>query len=112
MTLAFTVEKFTSASQLLKRKRRVPFLFVLSVFVALFAFKPLVVAAAEDTADPKQRAVETITEWIAEKEQLEASRIDVLASDRRFRVPTARVTLVSTMLHSQLSRPRSAPTPL
>ncbi|MDA1244494.1 MAG: flagellar basal body P-ring formation chaperone FlgA [Proteobacteria bacterium] len=87
MTSAFTVEKFSSTTQLLKLRRRVWFLSVFSIFVTLFALKPLLVAAAEDTADPKQRAVETITKWIADKEKLEASRIDVLASDRRFRVP-------------------------
>ena len=43
--------------------------------------------AQEEASEPKARLVSSIIEWIAERESLEASRIEVLAGDRRFRVP-------------------------
>jgi len=60
---------------------------VFSIFAALIELTPLVATAEEETIETKQRAVDTITEWIVKQEQLDASRIEVLASDRRFRVP-------------------------
>jgi len=69
------------------RKRRTSCLFFFAIFTALIALTPSVATAAEVTIESKQRAVDTITEWIVQQEQLDASRIEVLASDRRFRVP-------------------------
>ena len=99
MTATFIVKKFAKAieirrhaSRLLVLRARSLFLSILSLTLALtlsliLSSTPLAAAAAYERLEPKQRAVETITEWIVQREQLEASRIDVLASDRRFRVP-------------------------
>jgi flagella basal body P-ring formation protein FlgA len=87
MTFALLVNRFTSSSALLMRKRRTSCLFFFAIFTALIALTPSVATAAEVTIESKQRAVDTITEWIVQQEQLDASRIEVLASDRRFRVP-------------------------
>ena len=87
MIVTFVVKGFSSTSALLMRKRRMLCLSVFSIFAALIELTPLVATAAEETIEAKQRAVDTITEWIVKQEQLDSSRIEVLASDRRFRVP-------------------------
>jgi len=87
MIVTFVVKGFSSTSALLMRKRRMLCLSVFSIFAALIELTPLVATAEEETIETKQRAVDTITEWIVKQEQLDASRIEVLASDRRFRVP-------------------------
>ena len=87
MIVTFVVKGFSSTSALLMRKRRMLCLSVFSIFAALIELTPLVATAEEETIETKQRAVDTITEWIVKQEQLDSSRIEVLASDRRFRVP-------------------------
>ena len=87
MIVTLVVKGFSSTSALLMRKRRTLCLSVFVIFAALIELAPLVATAAEETIEAKQRAVDTITEWIVKQEQLDASRIEVLASDRRFRVP-------------------------
>ena len=87
MIVTLVVKGFSSTSALFMRKRRTLCLSVFVIFAALIELAPLVATAAEETIEAKQRAVDTITEWIVKQEQLDASRIEVLASDRRFRVP-------------------------
>ena len=95
MTATFIVKKFAKAIEIRRHALRLLVLRALSFFLSILALTlslilsstSLAAAAADERLEPKQRAVETITEWIVQREQLEASRIDVLASDRRFRVP-------------------------
>ena len=99
MTATFIVKKFAKAIEIRRHASRLLVLRALSFFLSILSLTlaltlslilsstPLAAAAADERLEPKQRAVETITEWIVQREQLEASRIDVLASDRRFRVP-------------------------
>lgn len=81
MTSTLTTEK--NNSPLVGQRRR----WRIFVAASLCFLLPLSAFAAEELKDPKQRAVDTITDWIVQREKVEASRIDVLASDRRFRVP-------------------------
>lgn len=87
MTATFIVKKFAKAIEIRKHASRYLVLRAISLLLSILAFTPFAAAAEEANLEPKQRAVETITEWIVQREKLEASRIDVLASDRRFRVP-------------------------
>jgi flagella basal body P-ring formation protein FlgA len=54
---------------------------------ALTALAVVPASAQEGEREPKARLVAAIVDWIAQSESIAPSRIEVLAGDRRFRVP-------------------------
>lgn len=75
----------TVISVLAARRAAIAFFFLgLALLLGLFASA---VEAQEEDIDYKERLVSTVTNWISDREAVPGAQVDVLANDRRFRVP-------------------------